>query len=70
MGSLIRRAPWLVLESIDGQMLPVVNFLSRAGVTDLERVIRAYPKILSSSIRGELAPRVSKLLYCTLHMLY
>lgn len=61
VGSLIRQAPWLVLENIDGQMLPAVKFLTRVGVTDLERVVRAYPKILCASIRGELAPRVS---YC------
>lgn len=59
IGSLIRQAPWLVLQDIDAQMLPVVKFLSRAGVTDMERVLRAYPKILCASVRDELAPRVS-----------
>ncbi|CAM9230890.1 unnamed protein product [Ectocarpus sp. 12 AP-2014] len=58
IGSLIRQAPWLVLQPIDGQMLPVVRFLRIAGVVDVERVLRAYPKVLSASIRGELAPRV------------
>lgn len=60
IGSLIRQAPWLVLQPIDGQMLPVVRFLRIAGVVDVERVLRAYPKVLSASIRGELAPRVSE----------
>ncbi|CAM9444454.1 unnamed protein product, partial [Ectocarpus fasciculatus] len=58
IGSLIRQAPWLVLQPIDGQMLPVVRFLRIAGVVDVERVLRAYPKVLCASIRGELAPRV------------
>lgn len=58
IGSLIRQAPWLVIQRIDGQMLPVAMFLRRAGVTDMERVVRAYPRILCSSIRGDLAPRV------------
>lgn len=59
VGSLVRQAPWLSLERIDGQMVPVVRFLRRAGVTDVERVIRAYPRILCASVRGELVPRVS-----------
>lgn len=58
IGSLIRQAPWLVLQRIDGQMLPVARFLRTAGVVDMERVVRAYPRILCASIRGELAPRV------------
>lgn len=58
IGSLVRQAPWLVLQRIDGQMLPVVRFLRRAGVVDVERVVRAYPRILCANIRGELAPRV------------
>lgn len=31
-----------------------------AGVVDMERIVRAYPRILCASIRGELAPRVSR----------
>lgn len=60
IASLIRQAPWLVLQPIDGQMLPVTTFLRIAGVTDVERVVRAYPKVLCTSIRGDLAPRVSE----------
>lgn len=58
IASLIRQAPWLVLQPIDGQMLPVARFLRIAGVTDVERIVRAYPKVLCASIKGELAPRV------------
>ncbi|CAM9714409.1 unnamed protein product [Scytosiphon promiscuus] len=58
IGSLIRQAPWLVLQPIDAQMLPVVRFLRIAGVMDVERVVRAYPKVLCATIKGELAPRV------------
>lgn len=50
----------MVLQPIDGQMLPVVRFLRIAGVMDVERVVRAYPKVLCASIKGELAPRVSE----------
>lgn len=60
IGSLIRQAPWLALQRIDGQMLPVARFLRTAGVVDMERIVRAYPRILCASIRGELAPRVSR----------
>ena len=58
VGSLVRQAPWLALERIDGQMVAVVEFLTRAGVTDLERVVRAYPKVLCLSVKDDLAPRV------------
>lgn len=58
IGSLLRQAPWLVVERIDGQMLPVVRFLRRVGVFDMERIVRAYPKILSSNVRSDLVPKV------------
>lgn len=58
VGSLLRQAPWLVVERIDGQMLPVVRFLRRVGVFDMERIVRAYPKILCLNVRSDLVPRV------------
>lgn len=64
VGSLIRQAPWLVLEPIDGQMQPVVTFLRRAGVFDVERVLRAYPKILVADVRNDLVPKVSDRRQC------
>lgn len=59
VGSLIRQAPWLVSERIDGQMLSVVRFLRRVGVFDMERIVRAYPKILAANVRSDLVPKVS-----------
>lgn len=48
----------MVLQPIDAQMLPVARFLRIAGVFDVERVVRAYPKVLCANIKAELAPRV------------
>lgn len=47
LGSLLRRAPWLLTYSPAADIAPVVRFLYYdAGVRDLERVVRAYPQVL------------------------
>ncbi|CAN0389915.1 unnamed protein product, partial [Discosporangium mesarthrocarpum] len=58
LGSLFRQAPWLVNQHIDGQMLPVVRYLRGLGVYNMERVVRAYPRVLCASVEKDLAPRV------------
>ena len=43
--SMLKQAPWLAEYDIQSQLRPVVMYLAFIGVTDIERVLRAYPQV-------------------------
>jgi hypothetical protein len=43
--SMLKQAPWLAEYDIQSQLRPVVLYLFFIGVTDIERVLRAYPQV-------------------------
>jgi hypothetical protein len=43
--SMLKQAPWLAEYDIQSQLRPVALYLAFIGVTDIERVLRAYPQV-------------------------
>ena len=52
---MLQQAPWLPTYDIVTQLRPVVQYLALIGVTNIERVLRAYPQVL--------------LAFCAFHMI-
>lgn len=62
IGSLVRKAPWLLDGNLETQMGPVVRFLTKLQVRRIETVIRAYPQVLLTDVKTELLPRIEFLM--------
>lgn len=62
LGSFFRRAPWFLHESTLNILPPIVSYLrSSLGISDIEKIIRAYPEILSSDLEKDIIPIISYL---------
>lgn len=57
LGSMFRAFPALLTMDIETQMIPVVNFLIKIGVSNIGAFITRFPPVLGYSVENELQPK-------------